>query len=305
MSLVVHEAEPFEPGARRARGRAGASADRSRRAARAANRRRRVRRRAGRRAQGACSATSPARTRCCSRCARARASGGCASAPTTGSTPSPALRAELDQLLGPRLRLAALSRLDFLRGNRAAIGNAGERVPALPHLLRQADRAARLHRDALPLPLQLRGSAHRRPLHGLHAQGLPGRDRRRHVRARRGRRRLRRDQDDRRPAAPVPVPGRARLRGRRRRRTRCVNPRFFDCTDEGPEGIRAFDLRDASRLAPRSPSRSDATAAATPRTLATASGRARRPRSGVALLAEAVADAADRLERRRPSLRRR
>ena len=25
----------------------------------------------------------------------------------------------------------------------------------------------------------------------------------------------------------------------------CVNPRFFDCTDEGPEGIRAFDLRDA------------------------------------------------------------
>ena len=25
----------------------------------------------------------------------------------------------------------------------------------------------------------------------------------------------------------------------------CVNPRFFDCTDEGPEAIRAFDLRDA------------------------------------------------------------
>ena len=24
----------------------------------------------------------------------------------------------------------------------------------------------------------------------------------------------------------------------------CVNPRFFDCTDEGPEGLRAFDLRD-------------------------------------------------------------
>ncbi|HKG36407.1 MAG TPA: hypothetical protein VKA89_08230 [Solirubrobacterales bacterium] len=23
----------------------------------------------------------------------------------------------------------------------------------------------------------------------------------------------------------------------------CVNPRFFDCTDQGPEGIRAFDLR--------------------------------------------------------------
>ena len=25
----------------------------------------------------------------------------------------------------------------------------------------------------------------------------------------------------------------------------CVNPRFFDCTDTGPEGLRAFDLRDA------------------------------------------------------------
>lgn len=25
----------------------------------------------------------------------------------------------------------------------------------------------------------------------------------------------------------------------------CVNPRFFDCTDAGIEGLRAFDLRDA------------------------------------------------------------
>jgi hypothetical protein len=25
----------------------------------------------------------------------------------------------------------------------------------------------------------------------------------------------------------------------------CVNPRFFDCTDQGPEGIRAFDIRNA------------------------------------------------------------
>jgi hypothetical protein len=25
----------------------------------------------------------------------------------------------------------------------------------------------------------------------------------------------------------------------------CVNHRFFDCTDEGPEALRAFDLRDA------------------------------------------------------------
>lgn len=25
----------------------------------------------------------------------------------------------------------------------------------------------------------------------------------------------------------------------------CVNQRFFDCSDEGPEGLRAFDLRNA------------------------------------------------------------
>jgi len=25
----------------------------------------------------------------------------------------------------------------------------------------------------------------------------------------------------------------------------CVNPRFFDCTDEGAQGLRVFDLRDA------------------------------------------------------------
>ena len=25
----------------------------------------------------------------------------------------------------------------------------------------------------------------------------------------------------------------------------CVNRRFFDCNDDGPEGLRAFDLRDA------------------------------------------------------------
>jgi hypothetical protein len=27
----------------------------------------------------------------------------------------------------------------------------------------------------------------------------------------------------------------------------CVNRRFFDCTESGPEGLRAFDLRDALR----------------------------------------------------------
>src|SRR5680860_556066 len=30
----------------------------------------------------------------------------------------------------------------------------------------------------------------------------------------------------------------------------CINRRFFDCADGGPEGLRAFDLRD---LAPESP----------------------------------------------------
>ncbi len=29
----------------------------------------------------------------------------------------------------------------------------------------------------------------------------------------------------------------------------CVNQRFFDCTDQGPEGLRAFDLRDALQAA--------------------------------------------------------
>ncbi len=53
--------------------------------------------------------------------------------------------------------------VDFLRGNEAESGDPGRRVPAVPHLLRQDDRAARLHRDGLPLPLQLRGPAHRRP----------------------------------------------------------------------------------------------------------------------------------------------
>ena len=37
-----------------------------------------------------------------------------------------------------------------------------------------------------------------------------------------------------RSSPPTRAPGRA---------YDCVNPRFFDCTDEGPEGIRAFDLR--------------------------------------------------------------
>lgn len=30
----------------------------------------------------------------------------------------------------------------------------------------------------------------------------------------------------------------------------CVNRRFFDCEDEGPEGLRAFDLRDLASESP-------------------------------------------------------
>jgi len=30
----------------------------------------------------------------------------------------------------------------------------------------------------------------------------------------------------------------------------CVNKRFFDCTDGGPEGLRAFDLRDLASESP-------------------------------------------------------
>jgi hypothetical protein len=30
----------------------------------------------------------------------------------------------------------------------------------------------------------------------------------------------------------------------------CVNRRFFDCTDVGPEGLRAFDLRDLASEPP-------------------------------------------------------
>ena len=44
-------------------------------------------------------------------------------------------------------------------------------------------------------------------------------------------------------AAALPVLGRAGLRGRGESYG-CVNRRFFDCTDGGAEGLRAFDLRD-------------------------------------------------------------
>ena len=93
----------------------------------------------------------------------------------------------------------------------------------------------------LPLPLQLRRPAHRHPVRRLHAGGL-----RRQGRARGGAGAgwLRRRQDDRRAAAALPVLGRAGLRGRAAPAYDCVNRRFFDCADDGAEGLRAFDLRD-------------------------------------------------------------
>ena len=88
------------------RGRAGGGAGEGQgprpRADRAAGRRRRVRPPARRGAEVAVPDASPASARCCSRWRRARERAGCVSAATTASTPSPALRAELDQLLGPR-----------------------------------------------------------------------------------------------------------------------------------------------------------------------------------------------------------
>ena len=78
------------------------------------------------------------------------------------------------------------------------------------------------------------------PLHGLHEQGLPRRDRRRRLRGRPAHPpRLRRRQDDR-PAAPaLPILGRACLR-RPRRRLRLRQPGFFEKPDAAD-----FDLRDS------------------------------------------------------------
>ena len=71
----------------------------------------------------------------------------------------------------------------------------------------------RLHRLGLPVPLPLRRRGERAPLHGLHEQGLPRRDRRGAVRAGRAHpARLRRREDERAAAAAVPLDRGARLR---------------------------------------------------------------------------------------------
>ena len=95
----------------------------------------------------------------------------------------------------------------------------------------------------LPVPLLLRRAAHRPPLHGLHAEGVRDRDRRRAVPRRRSARG--------RASATVRLAGYPLARcafeveqAREGREEPCVNPRFFDWPDAGRDGIRAFDLRD-------------------------------------------------------------
>ena len=139
--------------------------------------------------------------------------------------------------------LLALRRLSAVATVQRAGTRAGE-CRQLPHLLRQADRAARLHRDAAAASSTATSTSSR----GGRYMGCMRKVFRAEIdldmfELAEARRRLRRDQDDRasrcRSASsgsspPTRAPGRA---------FECVNPRFFDCTDEGPEGIRAFDLR--------------------------------------------------------------
>ena len=116
------------------------------------------------------------------------------------------------------------------------------RVQAVLQLLRSRPLPVGLHPVGLPLPLPLRRRGHGPPLHGLHAQGLPGRDRRRAVRAGRAHAPgVRRREGHGHAAHPVPRLGRARLR-RQRRPFDCVNPDFF-ATPQAADP--AFDLRDS------------------------------------------------------------
>ncbi len=121
-----------------------------------------------------------------------------------------------------------------------------QRMPTLLHLLRPRDRAGHLRRRRLPEPLHLRRPADGPPLHGLPAEGLRDRDRRRDVprgRAHPGR-----------ASAPCGSPGaplrRCRFTSSRPSAPtgceshRCVNRGFFDWPDSAPDAIRAFDLRD-------------------------------------------------------------
>jgi hypothetical protein len=85
----------------------------------------------------------------------------------------------------------------------------------VPLLLRQDGRAAWLRRNALPFPLQLRRHADRQPVRRLTGDALP------HCQF----------------SVEQAYEGDGESYD-------CVNRRFFDCSDAGSEGIKAFDLRD-------------------------------------------------------------
>ena len=129
----------------------------------------------------------------------------------------------------------------------------------------------------------------RPPLHGLHAQGLPRRDRRRAVRAGRAHAPgLRRREDDGHAAAPVPRLGRARLR-RQRRPLRLRQPGLL--RDAGRPTDPAFDLRDSSRS-------SAACARARPDARSSFIRSMSTLRGALALLAGALEDRREALEAR-------
>ena len=91
-----------------------------------------------------------------------------------------------------------------------------QRVPPLLDAVRPRHRPRHLRRAGLPVPLLLRRPAHRPPLHGLRAEGVRDRDRRRAVRGGRAHAgRLRHRAAGRLPARPLRLRGRAGARGPR------------------------------------------------------------------------------------------
>ena len=147
-----------------------------------------------------------------------------------------ACRAELAALMGVEIARRRLTRAVHPSIRSTLTGAWGyqthvrtlARVPAVLRVLRPARPPVRLHRGGLPVPLPLRRRAHRPPLHGLHEQGLPRRDRRGGVRGGRAHApRLRRREDDRPAAAPVQV-GVEQAYDGYGDAFDCVNPDFFE-----------------------------------------------------------------------------